>query len=345
MSKYLLLCLGMGLASLALGCLKATPRQSAGVDPVGKEVTFKGVGGLTLQGTFLAPEKAQRCPAMLLLPGSGPSDRDGNQLPQLRIDTLKDIAEALAKKGVATLRFDKRAVSSKYAASFPKGLPALDTFFSFDAFVGDAEAAFKFLKGRPEVDPGKVGVLGHSEGGLIALTMAKDVHPAALVLVSTAGRNLGTVIVEQVGEGYSSQFRTADQNKKYSDLTKHIVQEIVQTHKVPADVPAEFQSLFPAYLSKYLYSVCTLDPANLAAAYKGPVLVVQGDKDIQVSAKRDAPALMAALAKGSAELFLVPDGTHCMKKYVGPADPGFTGPTLPNVLEKIGSWVTKTLSH
>lgn len=344
MSKYML-SFSLMLLLVCLGCMAKEPQvtQAAEKQPTAhtaqnsREVTFTGVGGFKLDGTLLLPNAPGRHSALLLLPGSGPSDRDGNQTG-LQINILKELAEKLAENGVATLRFDKRAVGTRYHALYPKDKSALNDFFSWEAFVGDAEAAFKFLQSQPEIDPKSVGVLGHSEGGIIALAMAKDVDPAALVLVSTPGRDLGDLIVEQIGQGYSSKLVDPATLKKYVDESKQAVDVIRTTGKVPDGIDPKLAPNFPSYASKYLHSLFTFEPTSAAKDYHHPVLIVQGEKDIQVSVDRDAPKLFAAFAPGQAELYKVPNATHCMKQFKGDLDPGFNGPVLPAVLDKVSAW-------
>ncbi len=94
-----------------------------------------------LHGTFLMPASSDKAPAVLLIPGSGPTDRDGNQKPGLISDLLKQIAERLATEGIATYRFDKRAVSTYYPL-WPKDIEGFNSFMSFWNFVGDVQAAY-----------------------------------------------------------------------------------------------------------------------------------------------------------------------------------------------------------
>src|SRR5438128_1948923 len=110
-----------------------------------KEISFAGVGGLKLQGTFEAPAGATGMKALLLLPGSGPTDRNGNQPPGLITDLLKQIADDLAAHGIASFRFDKRA-AHVHAADWPKDASKLNDFFAWDKFVGDAGAALDVLR-------------------------------------------------------------------------------------------------------------------------------------------------------------------------------------------------------
>jgi pimeloyl-ACP methyl ester carboxylesterase len=343
MSKYLFV-VALISALAAFGCSKASndPTQgSVSASPGSKEVTFKGAGGLELKGTLLMPKSKGPFPALLLLPGSGPSDRDSNQ-PGYQINLLKEIAENLAKHGVATLRFDKRATQT-YKAQFPQGVDALNDFFTWENFVADAEDGFNFLKSQLDIKPDSVGVLGHSEGGIIAVAMAKDVNPKALVLVSTPGRNLGDVIEDQIANGYSAQFTPPDLLKKLVAGTKEAVDSLRTTGKVPADLPQELNGLFQPYISKYLSSLCLFEPTSAAKDYHGKVLIVQGEKDIQVSPTKDAPILFKAFPAGVAEMYTASGCSHCMKHPKDATDPGLVGVTDTSVLEKISGWASGTL--
>src|SRR5690554_4770891 len=183
----------IGVMAVAGVCFADEP-PAAQAEPVVREVTFTGADGLELKGTLLLPniKAGERCPAALLLPGSGPTDRDGNQPPLLVTDLLKQIAEELASKGIATLRFDKRAVRS-YAQYWPSEPAELNAFFGWRKFVDDAAAGLRFLQSHEAIDPERIAIIGHSEGGLIALQIAHDGRmsdqlPATLVLLATAGR-------------------------------------------------------------------------------------------------------------------------------------------------------------
>src|SRR5262249_32653231 len=151
-------------------------------------VTFTS-DGVTVYGSLLLPPAApgERLPAALILAGSGPTDRNGNSALICGgapvINKLADFAQALAGDGVASVRYRK-------LGSGQTGLPSsvnLDAI-GFDLFVNEARAAYDYLRSRPEVDPNRVFVLGHSEGGLIALVLATELapeeQPAALVLAA-----------------------------------------------------------------------------------------------------------------------------------------------------------------
>src|SRR5437016_3599369 len=126
-----------------------------------REVTFAGVGGLSLHGTLLLPSATKgKVPGVLLLSGSGPTGRNGDQPPLLVTGLLKQIAERLAKDGFASLRFDKRAAPG-YASFWPTDVAQQNDFFSWDSFVGDAKAGLAFLQAQPEVDSKRTVMAGH----------------------------------------------------------------------------------------------------------------------------------------------------------------------------------------
>lgn len=344
----------MAATVMLLACaLCALALPAAGAAPVAKDVAFEGAGGFVLRGTLLLPDvpAGNKAPAMLLLPGSGPTDRNGNQPPLFVTDLLKQIAQRLAKDGIATLRFDKRA-AHVCAADWPKTLAAQNDFFRWESFVGDAKAAYLWLRARPEVDPTRVGILGHSEGSLIAQAVASELHgaqaPAALVLAGAMGRPLGTVMDEQVARSARAGL-PPDEAEKFIRQEQAATAQVVKSGAVPTDLDPRLRPLYPPNATKYLRTVLPLDPTKLAADFAGPVLILQGEKDIQVSAARDTPLLEKALRarkSGSSDVFVVPGASHNLKA-VGDVktDPGFAGPVVPAALDRLTAWLKAHLAR
>jgi fermentation-respiration switch protein FrsA (DUF1100 family) len=257
-----------------------------------RTVYFQGAGGTILYGTLQLPESNARTPALILLAGSGPTDRDGNQPPALMTDLLKQIAEKLAGQGIATLRFDKRGMYAN-AAELPKDEAKYGDFFTWENFVGDAMSAVKFLRQQPEVDPDRVGILGHSEGGLLALESARALTserhpPAVLVLISTPGRSIEAVITDQLKSLLAQQGATPQQTDYFLAENARVTRAILRSGSVPPDVPTGLSALYPGYLGKFLQSEMRLDPSKAVAGFSGPVLILAGSADTQVSSDRDA---------------------------------------------------------
>lgn len=309
------------------------------------DVTFMGVGGIDLRGTLLVPKAAKPAPAVLLLPGSGPTDRNGNQPPAITTNLLKDIAEHLEKQGIASLRFDKRA-AHVYSAVWPKSLSAMDEFFKWENFAGDAKAALAFLGKQPGVDAKRLVVVGHSEGGLIAAQIAADTAgkpsaPAALVLMGTAGRRLDIVIDEQVKASLNRSGLSVEAQKPYLDYMAKAIASLKATATVPPNPPAGMAGLFNASAAKLLQSYFTLEPTQLLAKFRGPVLILQGEKDVQISKDRDTPLLERALKpRGKVEVVIIPSASHNFKKVNdAQKEMGFSGPVVAPTLAKLATFV------
>jgi len=311
-----------------------------------QNVSFPGADGATLAGTLQLPAGGGAGPALVLLAGSGPTDRDGNQPPVLVTDLLKQIAVGLAEQGIASLRYDKRGMYAN-KAELPKEFAKYGDFFSWENFVGDAAAACRFLRQQPRVDPGRVGILGHSEGGMLALEAARVLKaagpaPAVLILVSTPGRTIDAVITDQLKDLLVLQKATAAQTEYFMGENARITKVIRETGQVPPDVPAGLAALYPRYLGKFLHSELASDPCKLVADFSGPVLVVQGAADTQVSPERDAKALDAALGarkKDVHALAIIPKASHNLKVLENADDPGFKGPVARDAMEQLRTWV------
>jgi dienelactone hydrolase len=319
---------------------------------VEQQVSFPGAGGVTLAGTLELPAGERAGPALVLLAGSGPTDRDGNQPPALVTDLLKQIAAGLADEGIATLRFDKRGMYAN-KADLPKDIAAYGEFFSWKNFVGDAAAGWRFLAKQPHIDPKRVGILGHSEGGMLALEAAAVLKaeghaPAALILVSTPGRTMDAVITDQLKSTLARQHATPAQTDYFLGENARITKTIRETGKVPPDVPAGLAALYPAYLGKFYHSELAWDPGKLAADFSGPMLIVQGAADIQVSPERDAKALDAAFASRKDDvhtLAVIPKASHNLKVPPNADDPGFKGPVADDAMDQLRKWTAEHLKQ
>jgi hypothetical protein len=320
--------------------------------PVETQVTFTGAGGLEMHGTLTMPANASGhlVPGAVLLPGSGPTDRDGNQPPAIITDILKQISDVLAESGIATLRFDKRA-TRLYKEKFPKDRADWAEFFKWENFVGDATGAFRFIGAQAHVDPNRIAIVGHSEGSELALqigsNLARDPHrPAALVTIGGAGRPMGPILHEQIDLRLTQQKMPAQVKKQYMDYLEKALDQVAKDATYPANPPPGFEALFNITTTKLMQAYCTIDPSALAKNYPGPVLVVNGGHDQQVSPERDSPALMTALQQrktGTAELLIVPQASHNLKSTAEGNEDAMTGPVVPMALEKIKQFLTKAL--
>ena len=315
--------------------------------PSVEEVTFTGATGLKLSGELMLPEGDGPFPCALLLPGSGPTDRDGNQ-PGFKTDLHKQIAEHLAGEGVATFRFDKRPVA-RYLKQWPSltDAEALSEFFSFENHVADVAAAYKAMTAHKSVDGTRCAIVGHSEGGLFASWEAHLLKPKTVVLIGTAGQTLEGVIRYQIGRNLSQPGVTPELRKQITDSNEAAMKSLIANGTIPKDTHAGLVALYNPSALSLVRSYLTIDPVVSLAEYDGPVLVMNGEKDVQVRAKVDLPLLMSALERrkaGVQEKFIVPGASHNLKAVESETDPGIAGPAVPAALEKLAEWLKAQLS-
>ena len=277
-----------------------------------------------LHGTLLLPDGAGPHPALLLVAGSGPVDRDGN-LPGLVNNSLRMLAEGLAERGVATLRTDKRGVGASHAATPDEAALTLD------AYVSDTARWWHALAGDPGIS--QAGLLGHSEGALIATLAAKVAAVDRLVLLAGAGVPAGPLILRQLAAGGVPAEQVAE--------ARDIIGRLLQGEAVSEVSPASM-GLFRPSVQPYVTSWLVQDPAAELTSLQCPVLVVQGAADLQTQVS-DA-RLLAASRPGSA-LLLIPGMNHVMK---APAEgraanlAAYADPDLPladGLVEGIASFV------
>jgi pimeloyl-ACP methyl ester carboxylesterase len=261
-------------------------------DPVATPVVLPSQPA-PLHGTLLTPEGPTRAVAVIL-PGSGPTDRDGNSPGGLVASTYRLLAEGLAEQGVATVRIDKRGVGASAFAAGREEDVRFQTYID-DARGWAAEAAR--LTGQP-----CVWLIGHSEGSQIALAAAQDGNDSVcgLVLLAGAGRPAGVILREQFRAGLPE----ALQAPAFAALDE------LEAGRTVSDAPAELAGLFRPSVQPYLISWIGLDPAELIVDYDGPVLIALGTTDIQVSTA-DARALSEA--QPAARLILWDGVNHVLK--------------------------------
>jgi pimeloyl-ACP methyl ester carboxylesterase len=247
-----------------------------------------------LAGTFENAGKGT--PIVLIIPGSGPTDRDGNNPMGITAAPYRMLAEALAAKGVSSVRIDKRGMfGSKAAVADPNKVTIGD-------YAADAHSWVAAI--RKQTGAKCVWVLGHSEGALVALAAGQQPDGiCGIVLASGAGRRLSDVIREQLRSNPANA-PVLDSAMAALDSLDH-GQHVDVTNMNPALLP-----LFRPQVQDYLIDMFRRDPAKLASTLKLPLLIVQGERDIQVSPV-DAKALAAAQPK--AKLVLIPGMNHVLK--------------------------------
>lgn len=245
-----------------------------------------------LFGSLLLPKSDQPVPVVLIISGSGPTDRDGNNPDGGRNDSLKRLAWVLAKHNVASVRYDKRGVAASLAAT-PD-----ERNLSVEAYVADAQAWSRKLKSDPRFGP--LILLGHSEGALIASLAAPSVDAAAVISMSGSARPIDQVLREQLARSLPPPLM----------LRSNELIDSLKAGKTDDNVPPPLQVIFRPSVQPYLISLFRQDPAAAFARLKMPALIVQGSHDIQVGVD-DARQLKAA--KPDAELALIDGMNHVLR--------------------------------
>lgn len=224
--------------------------------------------------------------AVLIVAGSGPTDRNGNSGQSLNTYTYKMLSDNLVKSGIAVLRYDKRAIG-RSRLNDPATIPNL----VFDDFVDDAARCVDYLRGEGFK---RVVVAGHSEGGEIALHLAlrEDVAVDGLVLLCCPGFPMDQILNAQL----SAQL--VPQHVGLMVTATTIIKRIKAGESVPVEsIPQELLSLFHPSVQPFLSSSMAFDPAELMSRVEQPTLVISGGRDIQVT-KENAERLMAGAKCG-----------------------------------------------
>lgn len=267
-------------------------------------------GAGVLRGTLELPDGEAPFPLAVLIAGSGPTDRDGNQPPAMRPDTLRLLAHDLKSARVATLRYDKRGVGQSAEAG-PD-----ESKLTVDRFAEDVALWVRKVRADPRFD--RIVLVGHSEGALLATLAAQQEKVGALVLLAGPGRKLGALLREQLAPKLTPDLRAE---------SERILAALEAGHEV-ADVPPALAVLYRPSVQPFLRSILALDPAAELAKVHVPTLVVQGTTDVQVSV---ADAARLAAAREGIEKVVVDGMNHVLKRAATPAEQAasYASPDLP----------------
>jgi dienelactone hydrolase len=315
------------LLTAALAFPSVMIAQSGGVV---ERDTAIAVGKLRLPATLSIPSGATAAPAIVLVHGSGPNDRDetvGANKP------FRDLAQGLAERGIVVLRYDKR---SKVAPLSFMGR----SFTVDDEVVDDALAAATLLRGLPEVDAARVVVLGHSLGGMLAPRIGeRDRALAGLVILAGATRPLPDMMEEQIT--YMRGLPGAD-TAAYDKALADLAPSFSEIRALTAADSASRKLVFGAPAAYWL-DLAAYRPVYVAAKLRLPILILQGGRDYQVTMV-DFETWREGLAGNTAVEFReYPSLNHLFIAGSGPPNPaeyGVAGAVDPQVIADIADWVT-----
>lgn len=296
---------------IALLCLLLTSLCHAATPTVLHRPIDLDTGQGVLHGSLLLPEQDTPPPVVLIIAGSGPTDRDGNNPAGGRVDNLKRLALLLANANIASVRYDKRGV----AASQPATPDERD--LSVERYVADVVAWGHKLKADPRFGP--LILIGHSEGALIASLAAEQAGASAVISLAGSGRPMAEVVREQLAERLPPA-----QLARGSALLDRL-----EAGQTSLDVPAPLRQVFRPSVQPYLITLFRQDPAAAFARLSMPALIVQGRNDVQVDV---ADAQKLKDAKPDAHLVLIEGMNHMLR--ISPKDmseqrESYQNPQLP----------------
>jgi hypothetical protein len=293
-----------------------------------REVSF-GLPDWQLPGTLAIPKQDGRSPAVVLVHGSGPQDRD-ETVGGMRM--FRDLAEGLASRGIVALRYDKRTrVHAARVAADPKLTVRQET-------VDDAVAAAGFLAAQPEVDPKRMFVVGHSLGAYVAPRIAAHYKTlAGIVVMAGNTRPLEDLVVEQLQYVLPLQIPDAEKAKAAIDAVR---KQVAELKALEPGVGSKLVILgMPAH---YLVDLRGYDPAAEARKLGLPVLVLQGERDYQVTMQDFAAWRKALDGHKLATLKSYPSLNHLFVEGQGKSTPfeyQKPGHVAAAVIEDIAAWI------
>ena len=325
------------------------PQTPAPPYPYGEEdVSYTSAPGVRLAATLTLPAGAGPFPAVVLITGSGPQDRDETLLGH---KPFKVLADHLTRQGIAVLRADDRGSGSSTGT--------FATATSMD-FAADAEAGLTYLANRKEINPGKLGLVGHSEGGVVApIVAARNRAVAFIVLLAGSGvpgdevllaqqaliataNGAPPELVQRASAAMREVFAAIKTEKDDTALAAALRQRLAAL--IPAaQVDAQVQTLLSPWYRYFL----TYDPRPTLRAVRCPVLALTGEKDLQVPATANLAAIKAALDEGGntrSQVEELPGLNHLFQHATtgSPAEYARIEETVATeVLEKVSGWILK----
>ncbi|WP_138434558.1 alpha/beta hydrolase family protein [Winogradskyella algicola] len=245
-----------------------------------------------IDGTLLIPNDNQKSALAIIIAGSGPTDRNGNQ-NFLKNNSLKKLAENLTNSGIATFRYDKRVVKQIRQGNVDKDM-------MFDDFVNDAKDVIDYFNEKETYS--KIYVIGHSQGSLVGMLASKE-NVDGFISLAGAGQNIGDVIVDQV----------TNMAPKLGEEAQKVVDKL-KKGETTTDYPQALVSVFNIDIQPFMMNWMQYNPTEVISELKIPVLIVNGTKDLQVS-QNEAKLLKEANEK--AQLQIIENMNHVLFEIEG----------------------------
>lgn len=246
-----------------------------------------------VEGSLIVPKNIEKPPLAILIGGSGPVDRDGNQ-PMVQNNSLKFLAEAMEKQGIASFRYDKRIVKKLKSGDFT------EEDIRFDDFIKDAIDVLEYFQSSNKFS--KLVVIGHSQGSLVGMVAAQD-RADAFISIAGAGQEIDDVIVDQLEKqapGLKDNARSA-----FDDL---------RANGIAVQYSPGLASIFRASLQPFLISWMKFNPQEELSKLEIPVLIINGNKDLQVQLSE---AELLRKAKPGAQFKMIEGMNHIFRNVEG----------------------------
>ena len=279
------------------------------------------ITGGTLKGTLFTPNDVNRPAVVLIIAGSGPTDRDGNS-PLLagKNNSLLQLADSLAARGIASLRYDKRGVAKSQIKGFK------EEQMLFTDGVSDAQGWVQWLR---EKGFRKIYIAGHSEGSLVGLIAAQSEKIKGFISIAGVGRPIDLVLREQLAAGAGPD--------SLKLLANRYLDTLMSGQRIAKPNPLLF-SLFRPSVQPYMISWLRYDPQQLIRSLSLPVLIMQGTNDVQV---KETDAELLARANPNAKLVIIENMNHVLKEVKSSAKAdnmaSYSNPGLPVMTQLVNA--------
>ena len=276
-----------------------------------------------IDGTLLLPEGSTKTPLAILIGGSGPIDRNGNQQMMVN-NSLKFLAEGLYEQGIASFRYDKRIVKQM------KQRNLREENIRFGDFIDDAVAILAYFKKDERFN--KIFIIGHSQGSLVGMVAAQN-GADGFISIAGAGQEIDDVIVDQLADqapGLVDNARTS-----FDDL---------RANGVANNYSPGLASIFRKEIQPFVYTWMQYDPQEEIAKLQIPVLIINGDKDIQVQVSE---AELLKNAKPDAQYKIIPKMNHIFKEIYGndlensKSYNSYNLPVMPELINAVTDFIKK----
>ena len=270
---------------------------------------------ITVNGALIAPENAEKVPLVIIIPGSGPNDRNGNA-GMAQNNSLKLLAEGLKEKFIATYRYDKSALEWMKI----KGFKEEDG--SFEDFITDAKSVVNYFKNTGKYS--KIIIAGHSQGSLVGMIAASE-NIDAFISIAGAGRTIDTIIIEQIGK----------QAPTLIEETTSAFEKLKKGENVE-NINPMLASILRSSVQPFMVSWMKYNPQEELKKLTIPTLIINGTKDIQVPV---SDAELLNISNSTSEIKIIENMNHIFREITDDSQnlASYTNPDLPIMTELVTS--------